>query len=66
MAELLAKLCIDDNDREAAIEAADVMITFMRMFERLGVDYHDMIDEKMAINRQREWNLDGQGHGYHK
>jgi hypothetical protein len=24
------------------------------------------IDAKMAINRAREWDLDGTGHGYHR
>jgi len=32
----------------------------------IGMDLGDAIDAKMAINRTREWKLDGTGHGYHK
>ena len=66
MAELLAKLRDDDDDIEAAIEAADVIICLLRIFERLGLQYTDVLDAKMELNRRREWNLTGTGHGYHK
>lgn len=65
MAELLAKLRDRDDDIEAAIEAADVFITLMRLFERLGVQHEDVIDAKMALNRKREWRTSKTGHGYH-
>lgn len=31
----------------------------------LGTTLQAEIDKKMAINRAREWKLDGTGHGYH-
>jgi hypothetical protein len=33
--------------------------------ERLGTNLYEEIDRKMAVNRAREWKLDGSGHGYH-
>lgn len=65
MAELLRALTVDDNNPKAAEEVADVFIVLYRVAWRLGVDIHHEIDKKMAINRKREWNLDGSGHGYH-
>lgn len=65
MAELLRCLATDDAHPEAAEEVADVVIVLQRLATRLGVDLRQMVDTKMAINRKREWLLDGQGHGYH-
>lgn len=65
MAELLRALTADDNHPKAAEEVADIVIVLYRLATRLGVDLHDEIDRKMAINRTREWNLDKTGHGYH-
>ena len=64
MAELLTALCAGDNAK-AAEEIADVMILLFLLGERIGVDVHREIDRKMQINRQRTWQLDGTGHGYH-
>lgn len=66
MAEVLACLSRDDNDTHAVEEVADVIITLCRMFERLGIDINAEINRKMTVNRSREWDLDGHGHGYHK
>jgi phosphoribosyl-ATP pyrophosphohydrolase len=65
MAELLAKLRDDDDDIEAAIEAADVFIVLMRMFDRMGVEFSEVIDAKMELNRRRRWVSTNTGHGYH-
>jgi len=65
MAELLRALTVDDNHPKAAEEVADVFIVLYRVASRLGVDIHEEIERKMAINRNREWKLDGTGHGYH-
>lgn len=32
----------------------------------LGHEMAQLIDDKMVINRNRQWNLDKSGHGYHK
>ena len=48
---------------EVASEMADVCIVLMRGLNSLG--YPNMIDEKMAINRTRQWLPDGTGHGQH-
>ncbi len=66
MAEMLACLMRDDNDQHAAEEAADVIITLCRMFERLGIDIVAEVDRKMRVNRARQWEIvPGGGHGYH-
>lgn len=65
MAELLRWLSMDDAHPKALEEIADVVIILYRAAWRLGGDLHAEIDRKMAINRAREWNLDGSGHGYH-
>src|SRR5262245_5026597 len=65
MAELLRALTVDENHPKAAEEVADIFIVLYRVATRLGVDIHAEIERKMAINRKREWKLDGSGHGYH-
>jgi len=65
MSELLRCLSVDDCSPKAAEEIADVVIVLCRVATRLGVTIWDEVEKKMAINRQRVWNLDGSGHGYH-
>lgn len=65
MAELLRALTSDDAHPKAAEEVADVFIVLYRVATRLGVDLHEVIDAKMAVNRARVWATDGTGHGYH-
>jgi NTP pyrophosphatase (non-canonical NTP hydrolase) len=48
-----------------AEEGVDVIITLMRIFTTLGVDYRQEINKKMMVNRQRKWTLDGNGTGQH-
>ena len=66
MSELMSKLAVNDNDRAAAEEMADIVITACRMMDRLGVDLSEEITRKMAINRKRTWKLDGTGCGQHE
>lgn len=63
--ELLHALAQDDNHPKAAEEAADVIIVLMRLFVRLGIDMDEQIDRKMQINRGRQWQRTGGGHGQH-
>jgi NTP pyrophosphatase (non-canonical NTP hydrolase) len=65
MRELITALKESDNTK-AAEEIADIFIVLYRSADMLHVDIHEVIDKKMEINRQREWLLDGTGHGYHK
>lgn len=65
MAELLRCLSVDDNSPNAPEECADVIIVLMRLLDRFEANMHDAIDAKMAKNRQRKWEKDGSGHGYH-
>ncbi len=65
MAELIQALASNDNHPNASAEVADVLICLYRLADRLDIDLHDAVDEKMAINRARKWKLDGNGHGSH-
>lgn len=65
MAELLRALTVDDNHPKAIEEAADIVIILYRLAHRMGRDLHEEIDRKMAINRDRQWNVGADGHGYH-
>lgn len=65
MAELLRALTVDDCHPKAPEEIADIVIVLYRLATRFGVDLQTEIDRKMAINRDRKWNLDNTGHGYH-
>lgn len=65
MAELLRALTADDNHPKAKEELADIVIVLYRLAWRLGINLHDEIDRKMAVNRTRTWSKDGTGHGYH-
>lgn len=64
--ELQSRLTADDNSELAAVEMADVEIVLRRLAENMGVDLQAEVDKKMAINRKREWTLDGEGQGYHE
>lgn len=66
MAELLSELARDDNSPKAASEIADVVICLYRLAARMGVDVACAVDDKMAINRQRQWVTSGDGVGKHK
>lgn len=65
MDELRQKLMADDNHVDAGEEVADTVIVLMRLAEELGIDLQKMINEKMAVNRERTWKPDGTGVGYH-
>ena len=66
MAELLRKVT-SENPRSAEIieECADVAIVLARLVYRNGGQLWTAVEAKMAVNRAREWELDGTGHGYH-
>lgn len=58
--EEFEELFVVDNDEDARIEAADVVITLLNM---PGII--EAINSKMLINRARQWNVMGDGTGYH-
>lgn len=60
MQELLEKTPADEWTDDARIEAADVLIVLLRT-----PDIWAAIEQKMAINRKRQWRLTGDGCGYH-
>jgi NTP pyrophosphatase (non-canonical NTP hydrolase) len=42
-----------------------VVIDLHILAAHLGADVQQQVDAKMAVNRARQWQLDGSGHGYH-
>ena len=56
---------INEDDTNAVYEIADVVIVLYRIVQNLGRSLQDAIDEKMMVNRNRRWKLDGKGQGYH-
>ncbi len=50
---------------EAGREAADVVILLHRLVALAGMDLNEQVDTKMAINRARTWNVEGDGTGGH-
>lgn len=48
-----------------ADEMADVVIFLYGVSHGLGVDLHHAVDEKMKVNRAREWTTKGDGLGQH-
>ena len=54
-----------DSMNPIANEAADVVIALAGMCRRYGIDLQQAVDEKMKINREREWDVYSNGTGRH-
>ncbi len=68
MSELLRKVTMPEGTHtpeEIAEEVADVVIVLYRVCREVGEDLDLAVNRKHAINEQRDWKLDGTGHGYH-
>jgi len=52
--------------KEMAMEAADVVILLHRLCGELGYDLNALVDEKMRLNRDRQWTVAGDGTGQHQ
>lgn len=48
-----------------ADECADVLIMLYQVASTYGFDLHTQVDHKMAINRKRNWALNGDGTAQH-
>ena len=48
-----------------AEEAVDTIIVLLSLLGHFGVDARRAIDAKMAVNRKRQWRLNGDGTGQH-
>lgn len=55
-----------DLARDFSLEIADVEIMVRQVAQFLSTDLDVLVDRKMAINRFREWILNGDGTGRHK
>lgn len=66
LAELIDAIEVGEPDKNIAHEAADVTILLHRIAGTLGLELYDAVDEKMAINRKREWVPSGDGVGQHQ
>lgn len=65
LAELIEMLVKDDGDPHACTEVADIDIVLEGIPAAHGQDSGDNKDRKMSINRARQWNTTGDGHGQH-
>lgn len=66
LAELIEAIEKDEPDKNIALEAADVTILLHRIAGTLGLELYNSVDEKMTINRKREWVPNGNGVGQHR
>jgi hypothetical protein len=56
----------EDDDSGFAFNRTQECVTMLTsMAHQMGKDLAAEIDRKMAVNRTREWRLDGSGYGYH-
>lgn len=68
MAELLSSLENSgtlENSARSAMECADVIIFMMQTAERLGYDVLQLVDKKMDINVDRNWEMAADGSYQH-
>jgi hypothetical protein len=66
VAELLAKMSNPSVSNAAIVEeVADVQIVLYVLASRLHMGLDAEVQKKMAVNRGREWRLDGSGCGQH-
>ncbi len=63
--ELIKAVENDSEPSEILLEAADMNIILRRLCGNLGMDLDSAVDQKMAINRKREWIAFGNGDGKH-
>jgi NTP pyrophosphatase (non-canonical NTP hydrolase) len=64
--ELLDAIRAGEPLHDIAMEAADVTILLHRLTGDMGKDLSDVVNDKMAINRKRQWMKSGDGTGQHK
>lgn len=50
---------------EARSECADVLITLYHLCTKLGFNLREEVNKKMVINRNRKWQLHGDGTAQH-
>lgn len=65
LAELIDAIETGEADNNIALEAADVTILLHRIAGTMGLELNAAVDEKMAINRKRQWVPNGNGVGKH-
>ena len=65
LTELREALARNSTPLAIAHEAADVTIFLHRLCALVGHDLNRAVDEKMSINRERRWQLSGDGVGQH-
>lgn len=63
MSDLQRALEVNDDNPQASEEIADVVIFLFRLADRMGITLMKAVDQKMIINRNSEWVLDGNGQG---
>jgi hypothetical protein len=65
LARALVFFAEDDDSPDAFTPLQGCVTMLGSLAHQMGKDLAAEIDRKMAVNRAREWRLDGSGHGYH-
>ncbi len=65
MAELVTQVARPCNNEEIRNECADILVMLYTIAGVLEFDLQNALDSKMAINRLRQWKLNGDGTGRH-
>lgn len=64
--EMAGASAVDTSNEKLAEEAADVVITLAAWVKaRTGLDLAIAVEQKMLVNRERKWDVRGDGTGYH-
>lgn len=56
---------VDAQFEDLMEECADIYIVLVQICNYIGFDLHECVDDKMSINRLREWKVFGDGTGHH-
>ena len=65
MGELIEAVALGKSLDKIATECADVLVVLYGVIDQTGYGLHFKVDEKMQVNRERSWYIDGTGHGQH-
>ncbi len=66
MAELLTAVASNGSRKQISMECADVVIMVMGLCSSLSISLQEAVDYKMAVNRERKWDIPETGHVQHK
>tara|TARA_Y100000593_G_scaffold24510_2_gene48856 strand:+ start:591 stop:911 length:321 start_codon:yes stop_codon:yes gene_type:complete len=66
MDELVEAIQLKSDSARVTSEAADVVIVLCHLAATLNIDLWEAVENKMIINRRRQWESRGDGTAQHK